>query len=183
MNLYIDTHLNDVTILLSDDNGRIIKEEISKNVRQNSTVIMPLIKKILNGEIPDSILVVNGPGSFTGIRLGVTIAKTLAYTLKIPIRSITFLECMAVSCTAADKIVAFSDNNGYYVGSFSSNNTLLEEYMYLNKNDFKEISQDKVIYENVTLDYSKIIKYALSKSPVNPHKINPIYIKKLDVEK
>jgi len=43
------------------------------------------------------IIVVNGPGSFTGIRIGVTIAKVYAWTLKIDITTITSLEAMALS--------------------------------------------------------------------------------------
>ena len=90
MNLFIDTHLNDVIIILSE-NGRIKKEKKILNEKQNSKIIMPLIKKMLGQEKPESIIVVNGPGSFTGVRLGVTIAKTLAYTLQIPIYTITSL--------------------------------------------------------------------------------------------
>ena len=44
----------------------------------------------------DKIIVVNGPGSFTGIRIGITIAKVFAWSLNIPITTISALEAMSL---------------------------------------------------------------------------------------
>lgn len=182
MNLFIDTHLNDVIIILSE-NGRIKKEKKILNEKQNSKIIMPLIKKMLGQEKPESIIVVNGPGSFTGVRLGVTIAKTLAYTLQIPIYTIISLECMALNVEDDDKIVGFSDKNGYYIGIFSDNCTLIGDYEYLSNTEFSEFSAKYNVLVDVKIDYEKVINYALTLKSINPHKVNPIYIKKIDVEK
>ena len=121
MDLYIDTHLDDIIIILFRDK-KIYKEKIISGEKQNSKLIMPTIKSVLENEKPTSIIVCNGPGSFTGVRLGVTIAKTLAYTLEIQIRTISILEIMALCLEDnLDKIVAFNDKNGYYVGIFDNN--------------------------------------------------------------
>lgn len=183
MNLFIDTHLDDVIIILASADGHIEKEKKISNTKENSRIIMPTIKEVLNSLTPDSIIVVNGPGSFTGVRLGVTIAKTLAYTLDIPIRTITSLECMAINVEKQDKIVAFSDKNGYYIAIFNDKLKLIDNYEYLSKNAFKEYANKYKVITDVTIDYSAVIKFALAKEPINPHKVNPIYVKKLDVEK
>ena len=180
MNLFIDTHLNDVIIILHKDN-EIVKIKKLENQRENSKIIMTLIKEVLNEKKPESIIVVNGPGSFTGVRLGVTIAKTLAYTLNIPIRTITSLECMALSTT--DKIVAFSDKNGYYIGIFDEEHKLVGNYEYLSNKEYEEYTKKYKVVNDIELDYLKIIEFALQKKEINPHKVNPIYVKKLDVEK
>lgn len=182
MNLFIDTHLNDVVIILSSDN-KIIKEEIIKNEKQNSKIIMPTIKEVLGDIKLDSIIVVNGPGSFTGVRLGVTIAKTLGYTLNIPIRTVTSLECLAYSLEDSKKIVAFSDKNGYYIGIFNENNDLIGEYEYLSNSEYEEYANKYEVITDVIIDYEKVLEYASLKKIINPHEVNPIYIKKLDVEK
>lgn len=183
MNLFLDTHLNDI-VLIIENNNKIIKQIIIKEKYQNSTYIMPNIKKILDGIKLDSIIVVNGPGSFTGVRLGVTIAKTLAYTLNIPIRTITSLECLAVSSSInTKKIVSFSDNNGYYVGKFDENNILIGDYYYLSNLEYNKFLNNNKVLENILVDYLKVIEFAKEKNVINTHKVNPIYIKKIDVEK
>ena len=179
MILFIDTHLNDVAIILYND-GKIIEKKIVSNVRQQSTIIMPTLVEILKDRKPSSIIVVNGPGSFTGVRLGVTIAKTLAYTLNIPIRTISSLECLAISNNY--KTVALNDNNGYYVGIIDENNNICE-YKYLTNKEFASFAKDNKTMINGDITYEKVIEFVLRKNPINPHKVNPIYVKKLDVEK
>ena len=64
--LFIDTHYNDVYLRLYNDNTLYKKEEIMGE-KQNSTLIMPMLAKLLENQEYDEILVVNGPGSFTGV--------------------------------------------------------------------------------------------------------------------
>ena len=182
MNLYIDTHLDDIVIILFA-NSKIIKKEIITAETKNSTLIMPTIKKVLDGKMPKSIVVCNGPGSFTGVRLGVTIAKTLAYTLNIPIRTITSLECLAVSLKYLEKLVAFSDKNGYYIGHFDSYNNPINDYQYLSLAEFDLYKKTHDVKTNIELQYDLILSYSMNKETLNPHAVKPIYIKKLAVEK
>ena len=162
MTLFIDTHLNDVAIILYKD-GEVIKERVIEDVKETSSIVMPTIKKVLNKSIPDSIVVVNGPGSFTGVRLGVTTAKTLAFSWHKEIRIITSLECMALSTDKDNKIVAFSDKNGYYIGIFTNDYKLVGDYEYLSNSEFEEYSKKYDVITDVELDYKKIIEFALKK--------------------
>ena len=174
--LYIDTHLWNVVVVLFE-NGKVLREKEIFGEKNNSTLIFPTIEEVLNNDKFDSIIVVNGPGSFTGVRLGVTIAKTFAYTLNLPIRTITSLECMAISNN--NKKVAINDGNGYYLGIFDEKMNLKEEYKYISEEELQKI--DKV-ETNVTLNYLKIYEYAMSKNKTEAHLVNPIYIKKIGVE-
>ena len=99
--LYIDTHDNKIVIGLYKD-GLIIDNNIKESSRNHSDFTMPMIREILiNNSITikdlNEIIVVNGPGSFTGCRIGITIAKTYSWALNIPISTITSLEAMALS--------------------------------------------------------------------------------------
>ncbi len=182
MHLFIDTHLNDIAVILYQ-NGKMIKKEIIKNVKEHSRLLMPIIQKNINKNQLESIIVVNGPGSFTGVRLGVTVAKTLAYTLDIPIRTITSLECIALSTLEENKIVGFSDKNGYYIGIFDNDLNLIGDYAYLTNSEYEEYSKKYDVIYVEDLDYKKIIDYALKKKSINAHQVNPLYVKKINVEK
>ena len=113
--LFIDTHYLDIVIILLKDGILVNKKEVI-NKKNNSEYIFPTIVDVIDDIKLNEIIVVNGPGSFTGVRLGVTIAKTFAYILNIPIKTITSLEVMAISSNQLK--VAFSDSNGYYIGNF-----------------------------------------------------------------
>lgn len=181
--LYINTCLNDVIICLYK-NGKLEINETVYNQKYASQFIMPTIKKVLEDKNPDEIIVVNGPGAFTGVRLGVTVAKTLAYTLKIPIYTITTLEIMAISKDIVPKVISIKQNNDYYVGIFDENNNLIGDYEYLNKNSFETFSQKYNVIKDVEIDYNAIYKFIKdNKKPVNPHTVKPLYIKKISVQK
>ncbi len=179
--LYINTSSEKLILKLFKKN-KVYKEIMLSHERNASQILMPSIKKLLEDENLDNIIVVNGPGSFTGIRLGVTVAKTFAYILKVPIRTITTLEELAVSLKEDKKIVAIDENNGYFVGIFDHDNNLIGEYKYLTNSEYEEFSNKYHVYTNIELDYTKIYDYAMKKEETIPHFVNPLYIKKLDYE-
>ncbi len=174
--LFIDTHLNDIIVILLE-NGKIVDKKEVINKKNNSEFMMSAIIEVIDSKKIDEIIVVNGPGSFTGVRLGVTIAKTLAYTLNIPIKTITALKVMAISNNS--KKVAIDDNNGYYVGLFDDNYNEIEEYKYIAKDDLVDLVDFELNYK---VDAEKIYAYMKNVDSINPHSANPIYIKKIGVE-
>lgn len=98
--LAIDTATKIGSVALYDDEVGIVGE-INLYVKINhSNVIMKSIDSLfdLSGytiKDVDKIAVTTGPGSFTGIRIGVAIAKGLAYSLKKPIIGINELDVLA----------------------------------------------------------------------------------------
>lgn len=174
--LFIDTHLWNINIALLE-NGKVLKEEVIKDKKNNSELLFNTLIKVIDKEDYEEIIVVNGPGSFTGVRLGVIIAKTLAYTQKKTIKVISSLECLAVS--TGKNIVAFSDNNGYYVGKFTTD-FKNGEYSYMTNADFAKLEEEETKAE---LDYYKIWEFCQGKEALNPHLVKPIYVKKFGVEK
>lgn len=174
--LFIDTHLNDIIVLLLE-NGKVVDKRKVINKKNNSEFMFPAIKEILDKNCIDEIIVVNGPGSFTGVRLGVTIAKTLAYTLNKPIKTISALKVMTIS--TGNKLVAIDDNNGYYLGCFDDNYNEVEDYKYVGKKELVDIDKYNL---NYTIDAEKLWNYMKNVEAINPHMVNPIYIKKIGVE-
>lgn len=87
--LFIDTSNNKQITVSLEVHGE--KDSRSKEVgRERSQLVLPLIKELLNDHhltMKDikKIQVELGPGSFTGLRVGVAIANTLGLVLQVPI--------------------------------------------------------------------------------------------------
>ncbi len=177
--LFIDTHLNDIIVILLDNGKPVDKREVI-NKKNNSEFIFPAIKELIEGQKLDEIIVVNGPGSFTGVRLGVTIAKTLSYTLNIPIKTISSLEVSSISNST--KKVSISDGNGCYLGEFDDNWKPTKEYIYVNNSDFINMENSGEYIDNYKIDIEKVYKFLKNVNPVNVHSVKPLYIKKIGVE-
>jgi tRNA threonylcarbamoyladenosine biosynthesis protein TsaB len=99
--LSIDTSNYTLGVALLD--GGQVKGEYITNLKKNHSVrVMPAIEQLMKDcDVKPAdlskIVVAKGPGSYTGVRIGVTIAKTLAWTLNIPLVGISSLEVCAAS--------------------------------------------------------------------------------------
>lgn len=185
--LFISTYDKLINISLLK-NGTVLNtlEEISK--QNHSVLVMPMIDNILknnnvNSSDLNEIIVVNGPGSFTGVRIGVVIAKTLAYTLNIPIKTITSLECILVSNKSIkNKLATICDTKGKYVGYFNKDNKYIEEFKYFKDKEYEEYISDKkeFLLNDDKFNVEYIYDYLKNKKSINPHIVNPIYIKGID---
>ena len=184
--LFIDTHNELIKIILFKD-GKILTDIEKMSNMQHSVYTMPMIEEILKENNIESsnlneIIVVNGPGSFTGVRIGVTIAKTMAYLLNIPIKSIDTLKMQALLINKDKKIVIENEKNGKYLGIFDKNNNVIQKYKYMKNSEFEEFIKDNVIDE-VKIDYEKLYEKLKDEQNINPHAVNPLYIKVIEVLK
>ena len=179
--LFIDTHAKNVTIILFKD-GKIVDEINIETMNKHSVVTMPSIRTILSNnkiEVKDlnDIIVCNGPGSFTGSRIAVTIAKTMAYSLNIPIKQIDALTLKAVNIKSdSDYYVSIKDRNGAYVGKYNKDCKLLDELSYISNSEYAVLELDN-LYEEVDVDYEVVYRYLSTTDYTNVHSIKPIYVK------
>lgn len=80
--------------------GRLISERFIHNLKTHSQNIIPMIKQVVDdADITPAdlagIAVTAGPGSFTGLRIGMSVAKTMSLTLNIPVISVSTLKALA----------------------------------------------------------------------------------------
>ena len=88
----------------------MIAEYTIKNKKTHSQTLLPMIDKVLKfteTDIKDIdyIAVTEGPGSFTGLRIGAATAKGLAQACNIPIVSVSTLEALAYNVFETDKLI------------------------------------------------------------------------------
>ncbi|MCM3569901.1 tRNA (adenosine(37)-N6)-threonylcarbamoyltransferase complex dimerization subunit type 1 TsaB [Neobacillus mesonae] len=97
--LAIDTSNNPLGVALFHED-QVIGEYITNLKKNHSIRIMPAIQTLLKDceKSPadlTKIVTAKGPGSYTGVRIGVTIAKTLAWSLNIPLVGVSSLAVLA----------------------------------------------------------------------------------------
>ncbi len=101
MNLGIETSSKNCSIVLWDDNGNVWSEEQDNDSFVHAERLHEMIDELLNkaGVAFDQltrVVVGRGPGSYTGLRIGVSCAKGIAYSMGIPLYSISSLILMGV---------------------------------------------------------------------------------------
>ena len=199
--LYIDTSSSYLYTSIVENDKLIseIKEEFGQSL---SEVALPRIasmfdKNNLSPKDIDKIIVVNGPGSFTGIRIGITIAKIYAWSLNIPITTIYSLEAMAISSkNNTYHVPILNARRGYvYTAIYDENykevlkpcHILLtdlqeklkdiKEYEYISNDEFNELDVN-----SYSPDMVKVVNYFKDKENINPHAVNPEYLKLTEAE-
>lgn len=100
MNIFIDTAVHGCNVTLFDDDKII--DTISEPVeRGHAETFLPRVETLIqkNNKTPqdiENIYVTIGPGSFTGLRVGLTVAQFMGFSLKKPVHGITTFQ--AFSC-------------------------------------------------------------------------------------
>ena len=155
--LSIDTSSKICSIALLEDD-RLIEEISENNGYTHSETLMPLIDKLLSKQNLtlkniDLIICDKGPGSFTGIRIGVATAKGFSDSLNISSIGISSLEALAYNVKNTGLICSLIDakNQNTYWSLFENNDdnyTLKEQFSIDNINNILENLPSK--YSNIT---------------------------------
>lgn len=93
--LLIETATPVCSVALAED-GKVVALRESTSANAHSTQLPLFVKELLTIGKPDAVCVSAGPGSYTGLRIGVSTAKGLCYALDIPLLSVPTLLSMAV---------------------------------------------------------------------------------------
>ncbi|MEY8735555.1 tRNA (adenosine(37)-N6)-threonylcarbamoyltransferase complex dimerization subunit type 1 TsaB [Peribacillus frigoritolerans] len=153
--LAIDT--SNFTLGVALVNGSQVIGEYTTNLKKNHSVrVMPAIETLLRDcdtkpKDLTKIVVAQGPGSYTGVRIGVTIAKSLAWTLQIPLSGVSSLEVLAANGRYFNGLISplFDARRGQiYTGLYEMENnslkTVIEDCNILSSewaNQLKELNR------------------------------------------
>lgn len=99
--LAIDTSSYVLGVAIVEED-RVIGELVTNLNKNHSVRAMPAVDQLMKDceikpDTLDRIVVGRGPGSFTGVRIGVTLAKTLAWSLNVPLVGVSSLELLAAN--------------------------------------------------------------------------------------
>lgn len=214
----IDSSRNNKSIVSYIKDDRLLFTSEAYVDKDLSSSLLPSIEKCLSVDdsdisLLDRIYVINGPGSFTGLRIGITIAKIIAWSLNKEIYTVSSLYTLSSNKSIYNynlSIIYDRDDNAYF-GLYNDKHTIFEVYssfddiiklinreninnLIINTDDNNEYIDElvnklkdsiKIINKNINpkIDIFNILEKARSNGKLNPHNVNPIYLKKIEVEK
>lgn len=215
MLLSMDSSAVTASVALTDGD-EIIKSEFVNSGLTHSETLLPMITRVMDGrkysEL-DGIAITAGPGSFTGVRIGVATVKGLAFNDEIPCYSVSTLEAIAYNFVDKNAVVcAVMDARRmqFYNALFRVQNGKVERLCddrAISIEDLRnELKQyDKVIIagdgaklcfqnielENCTLaDEDRIYQNAVSvakaaqnKNAISPKALMPVYLRQSQAER
>lgn len=203
--LFFDTSSDLLKVSLIKDNKIIFDKELyTKN--DHSSYLVPTIDEAFKSnnidfKELDEIIVGNGPGSFTGTRISIAVAKTYAFSFNIPVYMISSLEELIYDNDGYDfyvPIIEEKKENLYFSIFDKDKKRVMDdtysstEYMYkkleeldgkillISLSDKEYEKYDTVKASINTLNIMK--KIDVNNEKVNPHLLKPNYIKKIEAE-
>ncbi|NBJ71564.1 MULTISPECIES: tRNA (adenosine(37)-N6)-threonylcarbamoyltransferase complex dimerization subunit type 1 TsaB [Clostridia] len=97
--LAMDTSNQVLAVAIQRDN-KVVGEIVTNLAKNHSVRLMPAIDRLMKEvnmkpEQLEKVIVAKGPGSYTGVRIGLATAKTMAWALNIPVIGVSSLEVLA----------------------------------------------------------------------------------------
>lgn len=171
------------------NNDEIIYSSFIEGKNNHSDNLLPTLEealKNLNMKLKDinKIVVGIGPGSYTGLRVGVTVGKMLAWTLGVPLFKASSLDILSSGCINEDGI--------YAITMHAKKDHIYAKLVEIQKGITKQIIKDGFFKTNEFLEMIKEYSYKLINEAsynVDPfriiteeviylHKLVPNYIQK-----
>ena len=209
--LGIDTSTKICTCSIFDSENGVIAETSLSVKKNHSNIVMPIIDNLfkitdLNINDIDKIAVAIGPGSFTGVRIALGIAKGLAMALNKPLIAVNELDILeAIASGNENEIIPLIDarkervyykyQNKYvddYLINLISNFDKNKKYIFVGDGaiNYKNILKDNLGDNAVILPMynsfpraSILCELALNKEEANIYTLEPEYISKSRAEK
>jgi tRNA threonylcarbamoyladenosine biosynthesis protein TsaB len=102
--LAFDTATDVATSALVDD-GAVLAERASRAVRILDDLEQMLAQSGADRRDLDALVVGTGPGSYTGLRMGLVTARTLAFALDLPVAGVSTLDALAAGAPGAVPVI------------------------------------------------------------------------------
>ena len=187
--LTIDT-ATDVLYVSVMKEGNLTFESSAKGTKDHAIKLMPTViealkKSGLQGRMLEGILVGVGPGSYTGVRMGVVVAKMLAKEWNIPLFEISTLALMA-SVGEGQMMPMIDARNDHVFGAvyeLSMPTKVILEPGYYSKATLTQTYPKAIQVESVQPNLEKVLSSGLYSRVENVDALTPNYVRKTQAEK
>ena len=189
--ILLDSSNTNLSVGIARDN--LLLECISYEAwQQQSEFMIPELNKLLskynvsNGEIKE-VMVAKGPGSYTGVRIAITIAKTIAVALNAKLYAVSSLRVQK-DCKNPSICLINARSGRSYIGVYEDKNTILEDQIMKNDEVMKYINEHPnysvcgdVKYLGLegikTNNIKEMLELKDALEDINPLSLKPVYMK------
>lgn len=199
MSLFIDTSYKSLFIGIINNDYLIDSIQVMAEANFSGILVSELDKLVKKNNIElkelDKLFVTIGPGSFTGIRIGLAVCKTLAFALNKRIIPVSSLEFMASTKVETKYKIPFIDarHGKVFASVYDNNNNCVISDSYCSLDELTSKINDSFTYigydniDNLSVvkpDYNvlSIVKKHFNDKDFNCHEVIPNYLKKTEAE-
>jgi tRNA threonylcarbamoyladenosine biosynthesis protein TsaB len=141
MNIYIDTAVKGCNIALFDENNILAKVQ-QPIERGHAEAILPLYENLMQSidktsQDIENVYVNVGPGSFTGLRVGLSVARFIGFSLDVPVHGVTSFQAFSAHVKGDQSrcVVVETKRSDFYVQMFDKNHDVLSDPQSISAND------------------------------------------------
>ena len=190
--LLLDSSNKYLSVGLSKD-GKVVDKIFYEAWQRQSEMMVTEVDNILNRnnlkkEDLDAVVVGVGPGSYTGVRIGVTIAKTIAYSLHIKLYAKSSLSLL--KHREFPTICVFNARSGRsYFGVYEGKNVIEKDCVTENEKVIEYIKNHPTYIvcgdtyqlglDSKSFDVIENLADLSTAQEVDPFRLNPVYLKDL----
>ena len=189
--ILLDSSNTNLSVGLARDN--LLLECVSYEAwQQQSEYMIPELNKLLekysvSKEEIQEVIVAKGPGSYTGVRIAITIAKTIATVLNAKLYAVSSLRAQK-DCKNPSICLINARSGRSYIGVYEDKNTILEDQIMKNDDVLKYIADHPnysvcgdVKYLGIdcidTNNLKEMLDLKDALESINPLSLKPVYMK------
>ena len=188
--LAIDTSGNHLSIVLFYNDKVISMHDKNINLKHSVTLLPALEDMLENNGVSlseiDVFCSVIGPGSFTGIRIGVSIVKALAYAFDKKVLQVTSFDVLAYNKPSAKVLTLIDAKHGHYYACGYDNLQVVLPPCYIDESAVAELSKEYSLLKDCDGDILNglisAVKAKLSLATSDRESLIPLYVKKSQAE-
>lgn len=188
--LAIDTSGNHLSIVLFYKDKVISKHDKNINLKHSVTLLPALEDMLENNGVSlseiDVFCSVVGPGSFTGIRIGVSTVKALAYAFDKKVLQVTSFDVLAYNKPSAKVLTLIDAKHGHYYACGYDNLQVVLPPCYIDESAVAELSKEYLLLKDCDGDILggliSAVKAKLSPATSDRESLIPLYVKKSQAE-
>ena len=188
--LAIDTSGNHLSIVLFYNDKVISMHDKNINLKHSVTLLPALEDMLENNGVSlseiDVFCSVIGPGSFTGIRIGVSTVKALAYAFDKKVLQVTSFDVLAYNKPSAKVLTLIDAKHGHYYACGYDNLQVVLPPCYIDESAVAELSKEYSLLKDCDGDILNglisAVKAKLSLATNDRESLIPLYVKKRQAE-